>query len=60
MFLDVIGMCRGGYRVGKIFCCCLHMGGDCGAEARDWLVFLLSWIFGLAEEKGAEGGWMDA
>jgi hypothetical protein len=20
---------------------------------------LLSWIFGLAEEKGAEGGWMD-
>ena len=22
MFLDVSGMCRGGYRVGKIFCCC--------------------------------------
>jgi hypothetical protein len=28
-----------GYRVGKFFCL-LHKGGDCGAEARDWLVFV--------------------
>jgi hypothetical protein len=29
----------------------LYKGGDCGAEALDWLA-LLSQIFGLAEEKG--------